>query len=318
MNETTALAPNGLATTAFEIRNYLDLSKAANTIRAYRADWHHFESWCAGQGREALPASVETVAFYLTELARTHRVSTLTRRLSSLSETHQLAGCESPAGMAAIRMLMAGVRRSKGTAPHPKKPILIEDLRRMLEALPGTLAGMRDRALLLIGFAGAFRRSELVALDWENIEFANRGLVIALRRSKTDPEGQGRKIAIPYGRQAGMCPIRVLETWRDRTCIDNGPVFRPVDRHGNLGNKRLSDKAVARIVKRTLQRAGVNATGDYAGHSLRAGFATAAAAGGASERAIMNQTGHRSLAILRRYIREGLLFEDNAVRNTGL
>jgi integrase len=181
--------------------------------------------------------------------------------------------------------------------------------------LPENLLGARDAALLLMGFAGAFRRSELVGLNWEDVEAAPEGLVVAIRRSKTDPEGRGRRIAIPYGRR--LCPVRALAAWRELAGAESGPVFRPLDRHGNIRDQRLSDKAVARVVKRSLEAAGVKAAA-YAGHSLRGGFATAAAAGGASERAIMRQTGHRSLPMLRRYIREGSLFTDNAVSSTGL
>jgi integrase len=211
---------------------------------------------------------------------------------------------------------MAGIRRVKSTAPRQKKPVLVADLARMLAALPGDLGGVRDRALLLVGFAGAFRRSELVALDWADVEFAKEGLVLRIRRSKTDPEGQGRKIAIPYGR-SDLCPVRALAAWRDQAAGDAGPVFRPVDRHGNVGRTRLSDRAVARVVQRACRSCGMEGE-EFAGHSLRAGFATAAAAGGASERAIMRQTGHRSLPTLRRYIREGSLFTENAVRHSGL
>src|SRR4051794_1237693 len=311
------MADHALATVLAEARDYVRQAKSASTIRAYRADWHHFEAWCLDRSREALPASAETVALYMTELARTHRVSTLTRRLASISEAHQLAGWESPAGLPAIRTLMSGIRRAKGTAPGQKKPVLVPDLERMLAIVPDNLFGLRDAALLLTGFAGAFRRSELVALNWEDIEFAKEGLVITIRRSKTDPEGEGRKIAIPYGRRAELCPVRVLEAWRDEAGGDHGPVFIGVDRHGNVSRSQLSDKAVARAIKRGIQAAGL-VPGEYSGHSLRSGFATAAANGGATERAIMNQTGHRSLLIVRRYIREGSLFQENAVRSTGL
>ena len=306
-----------LATLFDEARDYVRQAKSANTVRAYRSDWAHFAKWCAAQGREALPASVEAVVLYLTELARTHRVSTLTRRLAALSQAHQLAGFESPATSPPVRTLMAGIRRSKSTAAHQKKPVLVADLERMVGGVPSNVLGLRDAALLLVGFAGAFRRSELVALNWEDIEFAREGVAIQIRRSKTDPEGQGRKIAIPYGCRAELCPVRALDAWRDQAGGDHGPVFLAVDRHGNVGRARLSDRAVARAVKRAGTRCGWNEE-EFAGHSLRAGFATAAAAGGASERAIMRQTGHRSLPVLRRYIRDGSLFAENAVRSTGL
>jgi integrase len=298
-----------------QARAYLDQAKAARTRRAYLSDWAHFAAWCGGQDREARPCSPATLVLYLTELAQTHKPSTLTRRLSAISQAHQAEGYHSPTQEAAVRSLMAGIRRTHGTAATTKKPLLLPDLAAMLDSLPDDLLGLRDRALLLTGFAGGFRRSELVALDWEDIEFGPEGLAVTIRRSKTDPEGQGRKIGIPYGQT--HCPVRALEAWRDRAGGDQGPVFRGVNGHGNLLPGRLSDKAVARAVQRRAAAAGLNPE-KYSGHSLRAGLATAAALGGASERSIMRQTGHRSLATVRRYIRNGSLFLENAAAKTGL
>lgn len=314
MEYETLPAPGGLVEQA---RDFLRQAKAGNTRRAYRADWAHFSGWCANHNRPSLPAAPETLVFYLTELAQTHKPASLTRRLSAISQAHQVADLDSPTRAAPVRALMAGIRRARGTAAEGKKPLLVPELKAMLETLPDNLLGLRDRALLLVGFAGAFRRSELVGLDWEDIEFGKEGLSVVIRRSKTDPEGQGRKIGIPYGSHAAQCPVRALAAWRDQARGDQRPVFRPLDRYGNLGLKRLSDRAVARIVKRTIAATGADPAG-YAGHSLRAGLATAAALGGASERAIMNQTGHRSLVTVRRYIREGSLFQENAVSKTGL
>jgi integrase len=299
------------------VRAYASQAKAANTVRAYAADWRHFTAWCRAHAAAPLPASAETVALYAADLAAAAKPSTIARRMSAISQAHQLAGYASPTADARVRTVLAGIRRAKGTAPRVKKPVLLEDLRAMLEGLPANAIGIRDRALLLAGFAGAFRRSELVALDWEDVEFRGDGLAVMVRRSKTDPEGQGRLIGIPRGRQAATCPVRALEAWREASGEASGPVFRPIDRHGNVRNQRLSGRAVARIVKRSLP-AGRYDAADYAGHSLRAGLATAAAMGGASERAIMNQTGHRSLAMVRRYIREGSLFRENAAAVTGL
>lgn len=300
-----------------QARDYLRQAKASNTRRAYRADWADFSGWCRAEGREALPAAPESLVLYLTGRAQTHKTATLTRRLSAISQAHQAAGYESPGASAAVRAVMAGIRRARGTAAAAKRPVLVPDLKAMLDTLPANLLGLRDRALLLVGFAGAFRRSELVALNWEDIEFTAEGFAAAIRRSKTDPEGQGRRIGVPYGRAASQCPVRALAAWRDNAGGDEGPVFRAVDRHGNLGRTRLSDKTVARVVKRAIAASGGDPAA-YAGHSLRAGLATAAALGGASERAIMNQTGHRSLATVRRYIREGSLFVENALSKTGL
>lgn len=304
-----------LATIA-EASQYFRRAKADNTRRAYGADWRHFSTWCAQRGREALPASVETLVVYLTELARTHKAGTLSRRLSAVSQAHQAVGLVSLTSAAPVRTLMAGIRRAKGTSSAGKRPVSIEDLQAMLGTLPDNPGGLRSRALLLVGFAGAFRRSELVGLNWGDVEFGNQGLTVVIRRSKTDPEGQGRKIGIPYGQTAQQCPVRCLAAWRDQAG-GAGPIFRPIDRNGKIRAARLSDKAVARIVKRAIEAAGRDPH-EYAGHSLRAGLATAAALGGASERAIMNQTGHRSLVTVRRYIRDGSLFRDNAASQTGL
>jgi integrase len=212
---------------------------------------------------------------------------------------------------------MAGVRRAKGTASQPKTPALTGDIIKMLGGLPDGLLGIRDRALLLIGFAGAFRRSELVGLNTGDLEFATEGLVITLRRSKGDQEGQGRKLAIPHGTSASTCPVRALKSWLEAASITEGPVFRSVNRHGQVQPRRLSGYAVALVVKRYADVAGLDPA-RYAGHSLRSGLATSAAIAGASERSIMNQTGHRSTAMVRRYIRDGNLFRDNAAGRLGL
>jgi integrase len=264
-----------------------------------------------------LPAAPQTVVLYLTELSATRKVSTLVRRLSAISQAHQVAGFDSPAQSAPVRTLMAGIRRAKGTAPAVKAPTLIEDIRAMLATLPDGLSGIRDRALLLTGFAGAFRRSELVGLDRADLEFNARGLVITLRRSKTDQEGHGRKVALPYGSTFETCPVRSMQAWLEESGIIDGPLFRKINRHGQLHVARLSGSAVALIVKRCVGAAGLDAS-KYSGHSLRSGFATAAAIAGASERAIMNQTGHQSSKMVRRYIRDGNLFHDNAAAKLGL
>jgi len=306
-----------LAALTDRLREYVSRSKAANTVRAYASDWRDFAGWCSARGLDALPARPETVALYLTEQADRIRVSSLNRRLSAIAQAHQLAGLESPAADSRVRIVMGGIRRVKGAAQRGKRPILLDDLRHMVERLPDTPAGTRDRALLLVGFAGAFRRSELVALDIDDLAFGRDGLTVTIRRSKTDQEGQGRRIGIPHGSHPATCPVRALQAWLARLEAEAGPVFRAVDRHGRIAPQRLSDRAVALIVKRAAADAGI-AVEEVAGHSLRAGLATAAAAAGVSERAIMAQTGHRSLPTVRRYIREGSLFLENAAGKIGL
>ena len=299
-------------------RDYIHAAKASATIRAYRSDFRHFEAWCQAHGLGALPAAPQTVALYLAEYGGLLKAATLQRRLAAIAKGHQAAGYASPASMsnAAVSEVWKGIKREHGTAQQGKAAVLTSDLRAMLRSLPDGLLGVRDRALLLVGFAGAFRRSELAALRVEDCEFTTEGLVVTLRRSKTDQDGEGRKIGLPYGSNPHTCPVRSLRAYLDAAGIVTGPLFRSITRHGRVGEK-ISAYAVALIVKRYAAAAGLDSR-KYAGHSLRAGLATSAAAAGVSERAIMNQTGHRSTAMVRRYIREGSLFLDNAAAGVGL
>lgn len=291
-------------------RDYAAQARTESTRRAYRSDWRAFSAWCEAEGLEALPASPETVALYLTARAGSCKPSTLSRALAAISEAHRAAGAASPRSSGPVKAVLQGIRRAKGTAPAQKAPLSTGELRAMLAGLPEGLLGLRDRALLLVGFAGAFRRSELVALAVEDVAQVEDGLEITLRRSKTDQEGQGRKVGVPFGSSPASCPVRALRAWVEAAGIASGPVFRSVDRHGHLG-ETLSPAAVALVVKRSASAAGLEAS-TVAGHSLRAGLATAAAKAGRSERAIMRQTGHRSSAMVRRYIRDAELFSENA------
>ncbi len=292
-------------------------AKSANTRRAYTADWDDFGYWCQRFGRVPLPASPETVALYLADCSGRLKASTLQRRLATIAEAHKTAGLESPTRSPQVRLVWAGIRREKGVAQDHRKPVLTRHLRAMLAHLPATLVGARDRALLLLGFAGAMRRSELVGLDVADVAFTDDGLVAVVRRSKTDQTGVGRKVGIPFGSHPDTCPVRAVQGWLDATRLDDGPLFRRVDRHGFVGDARLCDRAVAEVVKRTLLAAGKSAR-LYAGHSLRAGLITQAAMNGVSERAIADQSGHKSLLVLRRYIRDGSLFRENAAAKVGL
>lgn len=288
-----------------------------NTLRAYRADWNDFSAWCEHHRRVPLPAEPETVALYLADLAGRRKPGTVRRRLSSIAVAHRTAGHSSPTTDPTVEAVWAGIRRTHRVAPAEATPLLTGDLARMCAALPDTLAGHRDRAVLLVGFAAALRRSDVVALDAGDIAEVHEGLVVTLRQAKTDPDGEGRKVGVPYGSHPHTCPVRAVRAWRAAAGIEEGPLFRPVDRHGHLGPGRLSDRAVPLIIKRAATAAGLDPD-DFSGHSLRAGFATAAAQAGVSERAIMDQTGHRSLPMVRRYIRDGSLFRDNAAAQVGL
>jgi integrase len=264
-----------------------------------------------------LPASSDAVASYIADCAGRLKVGTIQRRLNAIAEAHKAVEMDSPTHHAMVANTMKGIRRTKGTAPTQKAPMLTDDVRGMVDAAGAGLIGTRDRALIPLGFAGAFRRSELVALDIEDCTFGKDGLTVTLRRSKTDQDGQGRKIGIPYGSNPETCPVRVLQSWNEQAGIAGGPLFRSINRHGRIRAGRLSGIDVARVVKKLALRAGLDPA-KYAGHSLRAGHATAAAIAGASERSIMKQTGHRSVQMVRRYIRDGSLFRENSGGKLGL
>jgi integrase len=264
-----------------------------------------------------LPATAETVAAYIAECAGRLKVGSIQRRLNAIAEAHKAVGLDSPTHSPIVTNTMKGIRRTMGTALAHKAPALTDDIRAMVDATGAGLIGLRDRSLILLGFAGAFRRSELVALDVEDCTFGKDGLTVTLRRSKTDQQGTGRKIGIPYGSNPETCPVRNLQAWIEQAGVTAGPLLRPLNRHGHLQAGRLSGVDVARAVKKLAIRAGLDAA-KYAGHSLRAGHATSAAIAGASERSIMNQTGHRSVQMVRRYIRDGSLFRENSAAKLGL
>ena len=299
-----------------QAREYIRASKAESTLRGYRADWREFCAWAEGHRVGPLPATPDTVAAYIAECAGRLKVGSVQRRLNAITEAHKAVGLDSPTHTALVANTMKGIRRMKGTAPAQKSACLTDDVRAMVDATAG-LIGTRDRALILLGFAGAFRRSELVALDLADLAFSRDGQTVTLRRSKTDQDGAGRKIGIPYGSNPETCPVRVMEAWLELAAIGEGPVFRSINRHRRVLAGRLAPADVARVVKKLAMRAGLDPA-RYAGHSLRAGHATAAAIAGASERSIMNQTGHRSVQMVRRYIRDGSLFRENSAGKLGL
>ena len=312
----TALA--AVQAPAERVQDYAARSKSAATIKAYASGWRDFLAFCAERELSALPASEQTVALYLSAMAdRGAKAATIARRLVVISQAHKGADLPSPTTSSLVHRVHAGVRRTIGTAQPGKAPALVADLKRMLEKLPATRVGLRDRAVLLLGFAGAFRRAELVSLDVADLEFSSAGLIVTLRVSKTDQEKSGRRLGIPFGSTEATCPVRAVQAWLETARIVDGPVFRPMDRFHRVQPTRLSDKAVALIVKRRAKAVGLDPE-RYAGHSLRAGLATSAAAAGASERVIMSQTGHRSADMVRRYIREGNLFNSNAAAIAGL
>lgn len=295
-------------------RTYLAASKAPATIRAYRSDLADFSTWCDAQGRGSLAAAPETVADYIAALADAGgTAATITRRLSAISQAHKMAGFPSPTQDQLVRMTAAGIRRTRGTAPRQARGLLEEDIVAMVGALPGDLRGLRDRALLLVGFVGGMRRSELVGLDVEDVVEEREGLRVMIRRSKTDQEAAGRVIGLVRGRHPMTDVVAAVAGWRAASGVDAGSLFREVDRGGRVGRERLSDRAVSRIVKAAAARIGIDPQ-TVSGHSLRSGLATSAAKAGAPERMIMRTTGHQSEAMVRRYIQEGNIYTESAGR----
>jgi site-specific recombinase XerD len=283
------------------------------TQKRYRDAWAIFAAWCNEQGLKSLPAEPATVAAYLAVRADAGRkVLTIELELTAIGEAHTAAGHESPRRHPAVAATRKGIRRRLGMAPAQKDALSTANLKAMLAALPDRLIGIRDRAILLLGFAGALRRSELVGLDVGDLAFCAEGLLVTLRRSKTDQEGFGRSIGIPFSTDAGLCPVRAVRAWLDAAKISEGPVFREVPRIGELGRQRLASRVVATVVKRAALAAGLNAS-KLAGHSLRAGYATSAAQAGKPVFVIQQQTGHKSVAMVSRYVRALDLFKDVGV-----
>jgi integrase len=294
------------------------MARAPRTVAAYASDWRLFSAWCFEHDLQRLPATVTTIALYVADQAgRGLKPASIDRRLVAINREHKVAGFPPPGLDPVVREVLAGVRRSQGSAQRQVAAVLTDDLKSMLATTPETLRGVRNRAILLLGFAGAFRRTELVGLNVGDLDFQRNGLVVTLRRTKTDQEARGRSVGIPFGSTEETCPVRAVQRWLEAAEISRGAVFRSVDRHDNLSHERLSDRSIARLVKEHAELIGLDPS-RYAGHSLRAGLATSAADGGASDRAIMRQTGHRSTTMVNRYVREGRLFRDNAAILAGL
>ena len=299
---------------------YIRGAKAPATLLAYRSDFRDFTRFCREHSLSFLPSTPETVALYITDCAGRLASATITRRLTSITNAHQSAGCkDSPASTHhfIVSETLKGIRRAIGTAQHGKKPLLTADIRRIIARCPRSLRGTRDCALLLSGFAGAFRRSELAAIEVSDVSYSKDGLVIDLRRSKTDQEARGRQVGIPFGRDAGTCPVRALRRWFKESRVKRGPLFRAINRHGQICPRGLNRASVSWILKRAARRAGMK-TRPLGGHSLRAGCVTQAAMNGANERDIMRQTGHKSRETLAKYIRIGQMFTHNAAASLGI
>ncbi|MET4512578.1 site-specific integrase [Bradyrhizobium sp. I1.7.5] len=303
--------PAALAPELAAAIEYAKAEKAPATRKAYGTDFRLFRAWCDEKQVEALPASPETVAAYLAHgVKEGAKASTLGRRLAAIRYAHKLASLPTPTDAEAVKATLRGIRRSIGAAKVKKAPAVTSRIKAMAEACPATLIGKRDRALLLLGFGGAFRRSELVALDVEHLEETAEGLRAFIAKSKTDQEAQGVTIGIARG-SSSACPVAALREWLDAAGITSGPVFRPINKAGTVGADRLTDRSVANIVKAYAGRAGLDAS-QFSGHSLRRGFLTSAAAAGKSIFRMRDVSRHKSIETMSGYVQEAELFKEHA------
>jgi site-specific recombinase XerD len=300
----------------------LQSSKANNTVRAYKSDFNDFGIFCAQNGFKSLPSDPKIVSLYLTYLSTKYaKMSTLKRRLVSIGVIHKLKGHYLDTKHPAIIENIMGIKRRKGSIQKAKKPILIKNLKNIINVIDQQkkkeIKKLRDRSIILIGFSGGFRRNEIVSIDYDDLDFVPEGLKISIRRSKTDQFGEGFTKALPYFDSSQYCPVVSLKKLLDLSKITTGPVFRRFIKGSKLSENRLTDQTVALLIKKYLNLAGID-NKNYSGHSLRSGFATSAAESGVEERNIMAMTGHKSTEMVRRYIKEANLFKNNALNKMKL
>jgi site-specific recombinase XerD len=302
-------------------KDYATQARGPATHRAYEYQQRRFRGWWDEQGSKlpAFPASSGAVAIYIAACAdEPLKVASISQAMSAIAAWHKENGLASPCAHPQVQEVWSGIKRKLGTVQEHKTALKIDALREMIETAPDNVLGARDRALLVTGFAGGFRRSELVAVNVEDLTFVKEGVEILIRKSKTDQYGKGLTKVIAFGSDEACCPVRLLKQWLATSGIETGPVFRRVDRHGNVGKEALTGRAVAVIVKCAATRAGFKETGALSGHSLRAGFVTEAKRHGADDKSVMDQTGHRSVQMLLRYYQRDNKWEKPASAKLGL
>lgn len=309
------------------LQAYADKAWSENTVRAYRADWEHFSEWCLNYEREPLPAAPETIGLYLGMIAPDYSLATLERRLSSISALHRERGLPNPAKVSdgPLMRIWRGIVRDKTRRQDKAEPLMAKDLRLVIQNLPRdpetgqlTMTALRDRAVLLVGWAGALRRSELVALTVDDVKFVSgEGVNIYIRRSKTDQEGQGLVKGLPYGDHVETCPVTALRTWMQAAGITRGPIFRRFYRGGSIGKKAITAQYVSLILKEHAERVGLSAD-SLSAHSLRSGFITQAVRAGKPERRIKEHSGHKSWETFNGYVKNAASFEGNPAKGIGL
>ena len=300
-----------------ETLNNLKSSKAINTIRAYKSDFKDFGAFCAKHSFRALPTEAKIIALYLTYLSsKDAKMSTLRRRLVSIGMMHKLKGHYLDMKHPIIIENLMGIKRTKGSIQRGKKPILINQLKAIINVINQEkieeIKKIRDKTIILVGFGGGFRRTELISIDHEDLEFVTEGVKITIKRSKTDQFGEGMTKGLPYFANKTYCPVSHLKKWIEISNIKDGAIFRRFVKGSSLTSSRLTDQSVVLLIKRYLELAGIE-NKNYSGHSLRSGFATVSAESGADERSIMAMTGHKTTQMVRRYIKEANLFKNNAL-----
>ena len=304
-----------------ETLNNLKTSKANNTLRAYRSDFKDFGSFCIKHGFKSIPTDPKIVSLYLTHMSKTSKISTLRRRLVSIGVVHKLKGHYLDTKHPIIIENLMGIKRLKGSKQTGKKPILINHLKQIVNTINEQeieeIVKFRNKTLILIGFGGGFRRTELISIDYEDLEFVDEGVKIALKRSKTDQFGEGMIKGLPYFSKETYCPVINLKNWLKISKIKTGPIFRRFAKGSALTKYRLTDQSVVLVIKEYLRLAGIE-NNNFSGHSLRSGFATVAAEAGADERSIMAMTGHKTTQMVRRYIKEANIFKNNALNKVKL
>ncbi len=304
-----------------ETLNNLKTSKSDNTLRAYKSDFKDFAGFCSKHGFKTMPTDHKVVSLYLTHLSKSSKMSTLRRRLVSIGVVHKMKGHYLDTKHPIIIENLMGIKRLKGSLQIGKKPILINHLKEIINVINKQdieeIVKLRNKSLILVGFGGGFRRTELISINCEDLEFVTEGVKITLRRSKTDQFGEGMIKGLPYFSNETYCPVSNLKNWLKLSKIKTGPIFRRFAKGSALTSHRLTDQSVVLIIKDCLKLAGIE-NQNYSGHSLRSGFATVAAESGADERSIMAMTGHKTTQMVRRYIREANIFKNNALNKIKL
>jgi integrase len=299
---------------------YQAAADAPATLRAYAADLANFKTWCEAHGFTPMPATPETVGAYLAAAGLGYALPTLRRRVAAIARAHRIAGHPLDTRHPAIRETLRGIARTHGEPARRSAALTTAEIKRLIDTCDTDLTGLRDRALLLLGFAGALRRSELVGLDVEHVTATPAGMRLLIVRSKTDKEGAGAEIGLARGRSAGTCPVAALGLWLETAGIRSGPIFRKVDRWGAVHANRLDPDAVRQILKKRAAQAGLHGTiwEPITPHGMRAGFVTTAYKNGVPDEEIMGHTRHRSLTTMRGYVRRAKLGTSSPAGKLGL